>query len=92
MLKNPYLKVLMLNGYFDLATPFFATEYTMNHIGSNIPNLNERVSEKYFNAGHMMYIQKESLTIFKSEISDFILEMCKPQNAKQNIYWGETPT
>jgi len=77
MLKNPYMKVLMLNGYFDLATPFFAIEYTMNHIGSNIPNLSERVSEKYFNAGHMMYIQKESLPVFKSEISDFILEMSK---------------
>jgi carboxypeptidase C (cathepsin A) len=82
LLKNPYMKVLMLNGYFDLATPFFATEYTMNHIGGNIPNLSERVSEKYFNAGHMMYIQKDSLPKFKSEIAEFILEMSKPQDVK----------
>jgi carboxypeptidase C (cathepsin A) len=77
MQNNPYLNVLMLNGYFDLATPFFATEYTMNHLGSNIPNLKERVREKYFNAGHMMYINKESLPEFKSDIADFILELSK---------------
>jgi carboxypeptidase C (cathepsin A) len=82
MSKNPYLNVLMLNGYFDLATPFFATEYTMNHLGSNIPDIKERVHEKYFNAGHMMYINNESLPEFKSYISDFILKMSKPKNVK----------
>jgi carboxypeptidase C (cathepsin A) len=82
MSKNPYLNVLMLNGYFDLATPFFATEYTMNHLGNNIPNLKERVRMVYFNAGHMMYINNECLPQFKSGIADFISEMSKPQKVK----------
>ena len=82
MSKDPYLNVLMLNGYFDLATPFFATEYTMNHLGGNIPNLKERIRMKYFNAGHMMYINKESLPEFKTDISDFIKEMSKPGTIK----------
>ena len=72
----------MLNGYFDLATPFFATEYTMNHLGNNIPDFKERVHMKYFNAGHMMYINNESLPEFKTEIANFILEMSKPGNVK----------
>jgi carboxypeptidase C (cathepsin A) len=75
MSKDPYLNVLMLNGYFDLATPFFATEYTMNHLGGNIPDIKERVRMKYFNAGHMMYINKECLPDFKTDIADFIMEM-----------------
>ncbi len=37
MAKDPYLNVLVLNGYFDLATPFFGTEYTMDHLGHNVP-------------------------------------------------------
>lgn len=73
--KNPYLNVLVLNGYYDLATPFFATEYTMDHLGSNIPDLQKRIHMKYFEAGHMMYIHSESLPNFKSAIADFIRSM-----------------
>ena len=32
MRKNPHLKVFSANGYFDLATPFFATEYDIDHM------------------------------------------------------------
>jgi carboxypeptidase C (cathepsin A) len=79
MQRDPYLNVLVLNGYFDLATPFFATEYTMSHLGSNIPNVQTRIHMKYFEAGHMMYIHKESLPAFKSDIAEFILSMVHPK-------------
>jgi carboxypeptidase C (cathepsin A) len=72
MRKDPYVKVLVLNGYFDLATPFFATEYTMEHLGNNIPNVKNRILMKYFRAGHMMYINSEALPSFKSDIAKFI--------------------
>lgn len=79
MQKNPYLNVLVLNGYFDLATPFFGTEYTMEHLGNNIPGVKERIRMKYFNAGHMMYIHSESLPLFKSAVAEFIEEMSQPK-------------
>ncbi len=72
MTKNPQLKVLVMNGYYDLATPFFGTEYTFDHM--NMPdNIRKNVEMKYYEAGHMMYIEKESLPQFKADISRFIL-------------------
>ncbi len=79
MAKNPYLNVLVLNGYFDLATPFFATEYTVDHLGNILPGLKDRIQMKYFNAGHMMYVHPESLPVFKSTVSDFIQSMVRPK-------------
>jgi len=73
MTKNPNLKVLVLNGYYDLATPFFAAEYTMDHLG--IPSeLEENISMKYYKAGHMMYIHKTSLEKFHDDVEVFIQE------------------
>jgi len=79
MQKDPYLNILVLNGYFDLATPFFATEYTMDHLGNNIPDIKDRIHMKYFNAGHMMYVHSESLPVFKSTIAEFIESMVHPK-------------
>ncbi len=56
MAQNPALKVFVGNGYYDLATPFFATEYTFDHIGFE-PEYRQRVSLHYYQAGHMMYIR-----------------------------------
>ena len=50
---NPALRVLVLNGYYDLATPFFGTEYTMEHLGLE-KKLRGNIEMKYFEAGHMM--------------------------------------
>lgn len=71
MNKNPNLKILVFNGYFDLATPFYATEYTFNHLGLQ-KNLQSNITLKYFDAGHMMYINQPSLTIFKKDVAAFI--------------------
>ena len=71
MSKNPNVKILVLNGYYDLATPFFATEYTFDHLGLE-KNIKNNVSMKYFEAGHMMYVNPASLVLFKKAIADFI--------------------
>jgi carboxypeptidase C (cathepsin A) len=74
MSRNPNVKVLVLNGYFDLATPFFATEYTFNHLGLE-KKIKANISMKYFDAGHMMYVNPAILKTFKKDVADFILEL-----------------
>ncbi len=71
MATNPALRVLVLNGYFDLATPFFGTEYTMEHLGLE-KKLRGNIEMKYFDAGHMMYLHPPSLVAFKAAVADFI--------------------
>jgi carboxypeptidase C (cathepsin A) len=68
---NPALKVIVCNGYFDLATPFLATEYTFNHIEIS-EEQRANVSMKYYEAGHMMYLHIPSLTQLKKDLDGFI--------------------
>lgn len=69
--KNPYLKVFVANGYYDLATPYFATQYTFNHLGLD-PSLAANISMGYYQSGHMMYIHRPSLKRLKSDLAAFI--------------------
>ncbi|MGB6363961.1 MAG: peptidase S10 [Thermoanaerobaculia bacterium] len=71
MTRNPSLKVFVANGYYDLATPYFATEYTFKHLGLD-PDLRDQVSMGYYESGHMMYIHKPSLIQLKSDLAEFI--------------------
>jgi carboxypeptidase C (cathepsin A) len=69
--RNPYMKVLVASGYYDLATPFYATEYTLSHLGLDASlRGNIRVAE--FEAGHMMYIHKPSLAKLKKDVDSFV--------------------
>jgi carboxypeptidase C (cathepsin A) len=76
MSKNPNLKILVLNGYYDLATPFFGTEYTMDHLGLE-KNIQSNISMKYYEAGHMMYVHPASLATFRKDVAGFILDSSK---------------
>ena len=71
MTYNPNLRVLVQNGTYDLATPFFATETQMNalHLA---PGLRDHVEMKYYPAGHMMYVYEPSLKAFKADLAEFI--------------------
>jgi carboxypeptidase C (cathepsin A) len=71
LVKDPNLQVLVLNGYYDLATPFSATEYVMSHLGV-APQVGARVQQKYYEAGHMMYVHAPSRAKMKSDIDAFI--------------------
>jgi carboxypeptidase C (cathepsin A) len=71
MNTNPYLKVHVANGYYDLATPYFATRYTFDHLGL-YPSLQHNISMSYYPAGHMMYIHSPSLIALKANLADFI--------------------
>jgi carboxypeptidase C (cathepsin A) len=70
MTENPNLRVMVANGYYDLATPFFATEYTMSHLGLD-PTLSSHVSLMYCDAGHMIYTKKSCLDSLYNALTDF---------------------
>ena len=69
--KNPYLKVMVAAGYFDLATPYFAIEHTFNHMGLN-PEMRKNVSWGYYQSGHMLYIDSDSSAKFKKDVGEFL--------------------
>jgi carboxypeptidase C (cathepsin A) len=71
MTLNPHLKVLVANGYYDFATPYFATEYTFQHLGLE-PEFQKNLSLTYYEAGHMMYIHLPSLRQMKADLAGFI--------------------
>jgi carboxypeptidase C (cathepsin A) len=76
MHKNPSLKVLIANGYYDLATPYFATDYTVNHMFVD-PALRSNIRQTFYEAGHMMYIHKPSLIQLKKDVAEFYRDALK---------------
>lgn len=71
MITNPKLMVQVENGYYDLATPFFATEFTMEHLG--LPDaLQKNVKLDYYTAGHMMYLKDVDRVNLHDHIASFI--------------------
>lgn len=71
MARNPFLKVMVANGYYDFATPFGATEYTFDHLGSD-RSYRDRVTLTYYEAGHMMYTHPALLAQLKHDIASVI--------------------
>ena len=69
--KNPHLKLLVCSGYYDLVTPYFTVEYTLDHLGLH-PSMQQRISRRYYEAGHMMYINRESHRVLQRDITEFI--------------------
>jgi carboxypeptidase C (cathepsin A) len=76
MIANTHLKIQVENGIYDLATPLFATEHTMDHLG--LPEkLGNNIEMKYYDAGHMMYLRKEDLAKLKNNVSAFVAAASK---------------
>jgi len=71
MAKNPYMKVMVAAGYFDLATPYYAVEYSFNHMGLN-PEMHKNITWNFYQAGHMLYIDSDSHTKLKRDVGEFI--------------------
>jgi carboxypeptidase C (cathepsin A) len=69
--KNPHLKVFSANGYFDLATPFFATEFDLAHMNLE-PALRGNVQFGYYPSGHMIYLNVDALRQLKGDLAGFI--------------------
>ena len=74
--KNPHLHVFSANGYFDLATPFFATEYDIDHMDLD-PALRGNVQFGYYPSGHMIYLNVDALHKLKDDLAQFITNAAK---------------
>ena len=73
MNQNPHLRVFVASGYYDLATPYFATQHTFNHLGLDA-SLHANITMAYYEAGHMMYVHPPSLAQLKADLAAFVLE------------------
>jgi carboxypeptidase C (cathepsin A) len=69
--KNPYMRLFVGSGYYDLATPYFATQYTLSHMGLE-PSVRGNVTTADYEAGHMMYIHAGELAKLKRDVSAFL--------------------
>ena len=71
MKTNPRLKVMLLGGYFDVATPYYQGIYEMQHLP--IPqNLQANISYHYYQSGHMVYANEEALKQMHAHLAEFI--------------------
>jgi carboxypeptidase C (cathepsin A) len=73
MTTNPFLKVHVSNGFFDMATPYFASRYTFNHLIIH-PDLAKNIVQDDYTAGHMMYLNLPDLKKQKEDLAKFIRE------------------
>jgi carboxypeptidase C (cathepsin A) len=71
MNMNPHLRVLVMNGYYDLATPYWASDYVFDHLA--IPaHLQTNLETKYYEAGHMMYVHSDSHKAMAEDLKGFV--------------------
>lgn len=73
MTTNSRLRVFVGAGYFDMATPFGAAEWTFSHLGV-APEIQSHVTFGYYESGHMVYMHQPSLAKFKSDLVKFYNE------------------
>jgi carboxypeptidase C (cathepsin A) len=71
MVKDPYLKVMVLEGYYDLATPYYAADYVINHL--DLPaNFRKNISVETYDSGHMAYVNEQALGKMKQDTVRFM--------------------
>jgi carboxypeptidase C (cathepsin A) len=71
MTQNPDLRVLVVGGHYDLATPYFDSVYTIDHLGLP-PELRDHVRMIQYESGHMIYIRRSEHEKLKRDLADFI--------------------
>src|SRR5882762_3976405 len=71
LVKNPYLKVLVMEGFYDRATPFYAADYTIDHLNLS-PQYRKNISFGTYGAGHMVYLPADGLKKLKGDEAGFM--------------------
>jgi len=74
IIKNPYMKILVMEGHYDLATPFAAANWTMDHLNLD-GKYRANVSYATYGAGHMVYIDRDQHAKMKKDLVEF-MEKC----------------
>ena len=77
MIKNPYMKILVMEGYYDLATPFAAADWTMDHLNLDA-QYRQNISYATYGSGHMVYIDRAEHDKMKKDLVNF-MEKCLPK-------------
>jgi carboxypeptidase C (cathepsin A) len=77
MRENPHLLLYSLNGIYDLATPFFGTEYDLGHMQLD-PQVRGNVRFAYYPSGHMVYLNPDALKSLKADLGKFYDEAAPP--------------
>jgi carboxypeptidase C (cathepsin A) len=77
IVKNPYLKILVMEGYYDLATPYYAANYTMNHLDLG-ESFRKNVSYATYESGHMVYIDQSQHVKMKKDVVNFMDKALAP--------------
>ncbi len=76
--RNPDMRIYVASGLFDLATPYFATEYTLAHMGLDAGQ-RARIRTGEYAAGHMMYVHAGELARLKEAVAAFMQDALKPR-------------
>ncbi len=71
--RDPNMRVLIMNGIYDLATVFYGVEYSLDHLSIS-PEVRDNIIMEYYEAGHMMYTHQPSLVKFKEDLKEFVDE------------------
>ena len=74
MTLYPHMRVLVQQGYFDLATPFFVLDYVLSHMDLDAEQ-RARINVEMYEAGHMMYVHPPSLAKYKRDLATFVLDI-----------------
>jgi carboxypeptidase C (cathepsin A) len=71
MKQNPNMKVMVSGGYFDVSTPYFSGVYEMRHL--SVPaDILSNIEYRYYQSGHMVYVNPAVLKAFHTDVADFI--------------------
>ena len=71
MKSNPKMRVMLAGGYYDLATPYFEGIFEMHHLP--IPQtLQQNITYKYYESGHMVYLNEGVVRQFKADVAQFV--------------------
>ncbi len=80
MTRNPYLKVWLCCGVYDLATPYFAAKSTVDQMFLD-PSIRKNVKITYYDSGHMMYVYQPAREKFKADFISFLKDALVPENS-----------
>jgi carboxypeptidase C (cathepsin A) len=79
--KNPAMKIYVAQGYYDMATPYWAVQYTLDHMVVDPAVRSRNIMTRHFESGHMMYIDEAAMKQLRTDLRRFLQEALAPQRS-----------